>query len=284
MKVKVVKKARQSLLAGINVHNKERVQQIGIFSGRSLAALKREICTDQDQNWLQIRSQYITAGQIKAFIPKTVKGAETRNLKRKHAMRTRIDGKFNAQEGREMQTNPDILRGRQYQLEAAMVYSAVTGYTVAPIGCLVGPLPCDGDFPAVPDTISGTLDYIVLEDDIVVEVKCPRKFNKDWSNMYFAQPQVQMQLARCRKAHIVQYIPPTFEKRGAIYINRFEVDHKWFATVCPLVEVCLKHIKSKISQPEVNKVETEPQDDIYASREYEGSPKLPDPEDEAIIL
>jgi|SRR6185503_105207 len=238
MKVKVVKQASQSLVSrvdakGITVQNVSHK-----ISPTAIKALKREKCSDSDiEQFNKIREEHFTAGTMKYFIPKQMTGAETNAKRRSDAHLSLISEKERKKQQRSMHSNPYCIHGRTYQTEAASVYSALTGATLVSIGCLVGPLEKEGNFPEVPAFISGTLDYIDLYSGIIVEVKCPQRIHKNWKQLYWAQGQIQMQLARCETLHIFQYIPPMRDTPGQCQINIMKVNHEWFEKIkIPLLE------------------------------------------------
>jgi hypothetical protein len=146
------------------------------------------------------------------------------------------DPQLRESEQKKLDNNPYCKHGNKFQSEAAAIYSAVTGYTVAPLGFYAGPLPEEDGFPAMPDFLSATMDYIVLDEPILVEVKCPQKEHENWRERYWVQCQHQLQLARFKVLHLVIYFPSTRHEKGRIVIHKIEVDNAWFRRALPHYE------------------------------------------------
>ncbi len=253
MKVKIVPKADANLLERIDVKGLADVATNGAtLSKVSLGALRRERCKETDlEQWASIRNSHFTAGGIKNFLPKQFIGAEKNGKRRSRAHQSFMSDDARKKEEEELKDNPYCVHGRMYQLEGAMVYAAVTDKKIAPIGCLTGPLPADGDFAEVPKIFSATLDYIDLYTDTVVEIKCPQRIHYKWQDLYWAQIQTQLQLSRCSTAHLVQYIPPVRDVRGQIHITVINVDHRWFQRIIPELRNKAKSLKKVVMLDDV---------------------------------
>jgi hypothetical protein len=247
MKVKVVQAASQKLVDRVDAYRITKSHGKSV-SPITIKALRREKCTDADEvEFNAIREAHLTAGTIKNFIPKSVIGAETNSKRRSDAHKCLQSKAERKRQQNSLRYNPYCIHGRTYQLEAASVYSKLTGATLVAIGCIVGPIEAEGEFPAVPSYISGTLDYIDLHTGTIVEIKCPQRIHKNWKQLYWVQGQVQMQLARAHTLHVFQYVPPMRDVRGQCQMNIMTVNHDWFRRIQKSLREKAQMLPSKFS-------------------------------------
>lgn len=142
-------------------------------------------------------------------------------------LRWYLDEEYRAHEQKRLDSNVFCQHGKKYQLEAAALYSEISGNTLTPLGLVTGPV------DNVPTFISATFDYICLEQPLVVEVKCPQKISPEWKTKYWVQCQHQLQLAQFKKLHLVMYIPATEHENGTMVIEEIERDDEWFKIAVP---------------------------------------------------
>ena len=249
MKVRIVIPANEELTTRVDRKGIfKRPLDSAIVSKVSIQALKREKCKDsEEEKWHKLREEHLTAGTIKNFIPKQMIGAEQNGKRRKDAYLSLVCKKERMRQRDELRNNPYCIHGKTYQEEAASVYSALMGATLTPIGCLTGPLEKEGEYPSVPEFISGTLDYIDLYNGIIIEIKCPQRIHKNWRDLYWAQCQIQMQLARCSVLHLFQYVPPMRDQRGQCQLNVIQISHGWFGRVMKSLCERAKYLPLKFS-------------------------------------
>jgi hypothetical protein len=196
----------------------------GFLCQMTYEALQREICKDDDVAWLEKRSKCLNASTCSAVLKKHIFGSGGYTSASK-LLRFYKDKSYREAEQAKLQQNPHIQRGRNFQHEAASMYSLLTGYTLSPLGFLQGPRSKSDEFEAVPDFIACTCDYIVLEKPILVEIKCPAKMYDNWREKHWVQVQQQMQLARIPLTHLVFYFP--YEQ--CIVIHEVRISNKWFS-------------------------------------------------------
>lgn len=139
-------------------------------------------------------------------------------------LRWYTDAKFRAAEQAKLEDNYFCQHGKRYQGEGAAQFSLDSGITLAPLGLVVGTTDCYGSDISF---LSATYDYIGLQTGMVCEIKCPQKLHNKLEK-YFVQCQVQLQIAKHEKMHLVLYVP---EKANAgAEICYFEVvrDDGWW--------------------------------------------------------
>ncbi len=191
-----------------------------------------EVCKDSDLRWPEIRASHLTGSELKYFLSNSSPYVCKKG--RRAAKMAKIDPEFKAKRDMMFASNEDIRRGHQLQSQAAAAYSAATGRTLVEVGCLVGPRPKDAEFAKVPECMSATLDYISLEDGVLVEIKCPRGINRHAKKYYWAQCQLQMQLARAPTLHLVQYVAASEMYPGNLDVTVIHVDSLWFNSIVSL--------------------------------------------------
>lgn len=216
----------------------------GVICKESYELLNREICDDRDPRWPELRTRHLSAGVASRTLKKRIYGAGGYGSY-SALLRWYKDPIYRQQEQQKLDQNPYCQHGLKYQAEAAALYSAKSGYTLAPLGFLAGPLKEAKGFSQIPDFISATFDYLVLDEPILVEIKCPTKFHENWKEKYWVQCQHQLQLARFKTLHLVMYIPPNLHEKARMEIREIHVDTAWFNRALPHYEAFWKLVNSK---------------------------------------
>ena len=217
----------------------------GEIAKESYQLLKREICSDDDPKWPELRVQHLSAGVASRTLKKNVFGAGGYGSMAA-LLRWYKEPEYRKKEQDRLDNNPYCQHGKNFQSEGAAFYSAYTGYTLAQLGFISGPLEESAGFDAVPEFLSATFDYVVLDKPIIVEIKCPQKEHADWKQKYWVQCQHQLQLARFKELHLVLYFPPTRHDKGKLIIRVIKLDNLWFRTAIPHYERFWKLVKGQV--------------------------------------
>jgi len=215
----------------------------GFICKETMELLQREVCSDEHPDWEDLRTKFLTAGVASRVLKKSSYGSggygSYSNL-----LRWYKDKDFRERQKTDLKKNPFVQHGLMYQSEGAAMYSSKTGLTLVPIGFVCGPLQKTNGFAEVPEYISATFDYGVLDYPIVVEIKCPNSLPKNWQEKHWVQCQHQLQLARIEVLHLVFYFPPSRHARGKLVVKVINVNSNWFERVKPQYDKFWKLIKS----------------------------------------
>jgi putative phage-type endonuclease len=175
--------------------------------------------------WLKERSQRISGSEIAALIGKTPYLSALKYFKQK-----------SGQIKRDVPNQYMVAHGNKFELEAACVYSAITGRS------LILDNPGSVTHPSF-EWLAATPDFITV-DGLLIEIKCPktRKITHEIPRHYYPQVQLQLHVCQLEYCHFVQYKPPTLFESGELDILEIKRCPQWFEMVFPIAHAFHKDL------------------------------------------
>ena len=239
-------------------HVIERIDKCNSLAETTRRVLERERHVPLSASWHKARRGLLTASDMAACL------GENRYCSRKELFRRKTQGK-------KFSGNAATRWGQDHELEAAKVYSTVTGLLLVdePIGLIVHDYESEGQkrYAATPDflTFSG----------IIVEIKCPfyRTITHAIPAHYMAQVQFQLEVTNADLAHFVQYKPPSGRDTldGVLDILPVRRDRSWWKNSLPVFDAFCDSVQAFVPAPKkqtqvftIPKVEAEPRHAAFA--------------------